>query len=106
MTAYSTEPDGMLRYQTFINGRWCDAAGGRLFDSFDPSTGRVWARLPRCDGSDVALATQAAHHAAFHGPWSGMRATERGRWLRRLGTRWRPTWNAWPRSNAATTASA
>ena len=27
MTAHSTEPDGTLRYQTYINGRWCDAAG-------------------------------------------------------------------------------
>ena len=85
MSAHCTEADGTLRYQTFINGHWCDAAGGRLFDSVDPSSGRVWARIPRCDGTDVARATQAAHHAAFEGPWSRMRPTERGRWLRRLG---------------------
>jgi acyl-CoA reductase-like NAD-dependent aldehyde dehydrogenase len=85
MSAHSTEPDGTLRYRTFINGSWSDAASGRHFDSFDPSSSRVWARIPRCDASDVALATQAAQNAAFHGPWSTMRPTERGRWLRRMG---------------------
>lgn len=85
MSAHCTDADGTLRYRTFIDGQWCNAANSRYFDSFDPSSGRIWARIPRCDGVDVARATQAAHHAAFEGPWATMRPSERGRWLRRMG---------------------
>jgi aldehyde dehydrogenase (NAD+) len=76
---------GIVRHQTWIDGRWCAAASGRYLDSWDPSTGTVWARIPQCDASDVARATQAAHRAAFEGPWSTLRPTQRGAWLRKLG---------------------
>ena len=33
----------------------------------------------------MARATQAAHKAAFEGPWSTLRPTQRGIWLRKLG---------------------
>ena len=85
MNSHRIDAGGVARYRTFINGDWCDAASGAHFDSFDPSTAKVWARIPRCDGSDVARATHAAREAAFNGPWSTMRPTERGRWLRRMG---------------------
>ena len=77
--------DGIAHHLTWIDGLWCGAASGRLLDSWDPSTGAVWARVPRCDGADVARATRAAHRAAFEGPWSVLRPTERGAWLRKLG---------------------
>ena len=76
---------GIVRHQTWIDGRWCAAASGRYLDSWDPSTGTVWARIPQCDAGDVARATQAAHRAAFEGPWSTLRSTQRGAWLRKLG---------------------
>ena len=78
-------PDGTPRYRAYIDGQWCTPAAGRSFDSFNPATGRVWAQVARCDATDVARATDAARRAAFEGPWSTMRATERGRCLRRLG---------------------
>ncbi|MES2977347.1 MAG: aldehyde dehydrogenase [Pseudomonadota bacterium] len=77
--------DGLSVYRAYINGQWVDAADGAHLETQDPSSGKVWARIPRCGAADVARATDAAQHAAFHGPWSRMRPTERGHWLRRLG---------------------
>lgn len=84
LAEHVVQRDGLQHYRCYIDGAWCDAAAGRTLETQDPSTGRVWARIPRCDATDVARAAQAAHHAAFEGPWSRMRATERGRWLRRI----------------------
>ncbi|MBC7608648.1 MAG: aldehyde dehydrogenase [Polaromonas sp.] len=85
MTAHQVQEAGKAVYRTFINGKWCDAASGERFESQDPSSGEVWALIPRCTAADVSLATQAAHRAATEGPWSSMQPTERGRWLRRMG---------------------
>ena len=85
MTADAKIVDGIAHHQTWIDGQWCDAVSGRYLDSWDPSAGRVWARIPQCDAQDVARATQAAHKAAFEGPWSTLRPTQRGIWLRKLG---------------------
>jgi len=85
MSTHRVDQGGVSTYRVFINGRWRDAESGNTFDSVDPSSGAAWARVPRCDGRDVAEATRAAYDAAFNGPWARMRATERGRWLRRMG---------------------
>lgn len=85
MTTHRSEAGGITTWRTFIGGRWQDAASGACFESSDPSSATVWARLPRCDARDVRQATAAAHAAAFSGPWSRMRPSERGRWLRRMG---------------------
>lgn len=50
----------------------------------DPSTGEVFARLPRGGAKEVDRAVEAAR-AAYEGPWGAMTATERGRCLTRLG---------------------
>jgi len=67
-----------------INGAWADASDGRMFDSINPATGRVWARIPEATEADVDQAVRAAEHAFRHGPWAAMTATERGHRLRRL----------------------
>jgi len=85
MTDNADRGNGLAHHQTWIDGQWCAAASGRYLDSWDPATGTVWAKIPRCDAQDVARATQAAHRAAFDGPWSTLRPTERGAWLRKLG---------------------
>ncbi len=73
--------------QMYIDGQWCNSSDGRRLDSVNPATGAVWATFPAATADDVDRAVRAAHHAMFHGPWSMLTATERGRVLRRLGER-------------------
>ncbi len=67
-----------------INGAWVDASDGRMFDSINPATGRVWARIPEATEADVDQAVRSAEQAFRHGPWAAMTATGRGHRLRRL----------------------
>ncbi len=70
------------RFQQYIDGTFED--GGASFDSVDPSSGKVWARMPRASATDVDRAVRAAHRA-FHAPeWAGLTATQRGKLLARL----------------------
>ncbi len=75
----------MKTYQFYANGVWHDPAGGEWVDSYDPTTGEVWAAIPRCREPDVDLAVHAAQAAFVEGPWSRMRASARGRLVHRLG---------------------
>ncbi len=73
------------RYQMYIDGKWVDAQDCKSFESFNPSTGEAWATVPEASGADVDRAVMAAHRAFTAGPWAEMNATERGKWLRKLG---------------------
>ncbi len=75
----------MKTFRLFRDGVWCDPASGEWFDSIEPYTGQPWARIPRCDRTDVNAAVAAAKRAFEQGDWTQMSATSRGRWLRRLG---------------------
>lgn len=75
----------MKTYQLFIDGALADPSSGQWFDSVNPYTGEVWARIPRADASDVERAVLAAERAMREGEWSRMTATQRGHALRRLG---------------------
>ncbi|MEM7117652.1 MAG: aldehyde dehydrogenase [Chloroflexota bacterium] len=75
----------MKKYQFYANGRWYDPSSGQWFDSYNPTTGEAWAKLPRCNEMDVETAVSAAHKAFANGPWGKMNATERGRVLQRMG---------------------
>ncbi|WP_428699105.1 aldehyde dehydrogenase family protein [Stappia sp.] len=66
-----------------IDGQVTDRATKEGIDVLDPSTGRVFARLPRGTAADVDRAVAAAR-AAFEGDWGAMSALERGRILMRL----------------------
>lgn len=71
-------------YDMLIDGAWVPAADGAMFDSVNPATGAVWARVPEATAEDVDRAVRAAHRAFTEGPWSKMTPTERGKCLRRL----------------------
>lgn len=75
----------MHKYQLYIDGQWCDPAGGEWFDSVNPYSGEVWAQIPKGNKEDVDRAVQAAHRAMYEGEWSRITATKRGHVLRRLG---------------------
>ena len=63
----------------FIDGKWCQSASGKSFETVDPSTNEVICRVAEGDAADVELAVAAARRAFDSGPWSRMSASERGR---------------------------
>jgi aldehyde dehydrogenase (NAD+) len=74
--------------QTFLNtvgGRPVTSASGRVFESFDPYTGKPWATIPRCNAEDVDAAVTCARTAFYSPAWRGLTATARGALLTRLG---------------------
>lgn len=76
---------GITDFLCYIDGEWLPAQSGETFESFDPFTAKVWARMPKCDARDVDRAVEAARRAFDHGEWSRLNATQRGHLLRRLG---------------------
>ncbi|WP_317057414.1 aldehyde dehydrogenase [Roseovarius rhodophyticola] len=72
-------------YSMLIGGAWAQASDGGTFETFNPATGAVWARVPEATAEDVDRAVQVAHAACYDGPWASMTATQRGACLRKLG---------------------
>ena len=72
-------------FQYFAGGEWHDPRSGEWLDSDNPARGEPWARIPRCNAEDVDVAVRAAHRCFAEGPWPRMRASARGRLLRRIG---------------------
>jgi len=67
-----------------IDGRWVAASSGKTFDSIDPATGEVLARVAEGDKADIDAAVKAARRAFESGPWAKMSASERGRIIWRI----------------------
>jgi aldehyde dehydrogenase (NAD+) len=68
----------------FIGGEWVAPAGNGSFDSIDPSTEEVWARLPEGGEADIDAAVGAAREAG-RGPWrTSITASQRGGLLLKL----------------------
>ncbi|MCI2397925.1 aldehyde dehydrogenase [Aliiroseovarius subalbicans] len=72
----------MKSFQQYIGGDFED--GETQFDSLDPATGAVWARMPEASVSDVNRAVDSAEQAFLGSEWAGMTATARGKLLMRL----------------------
>jgi phenylacetaldehyde dehydrogenase len=68
-----------------IGGKWVNAASGKTFPVYDPSTGNVLAQVAEADSADVDMAVKAARKAFDEGPWPRMSPSERGRLLWKLG---------------------
>ncbi len=71
----------LIRTQSYVNGKWVDAARGETFAVTDPATGDVIAQVTDMDRADVRAAIDAAHEA-----WPAYRdltAKERSTLLRR-----------------------
>lgn len=71
-------------YRMLIGGEWINARSGKVFESINPYTGRVWATSAEAGEEDVDMAVRAARQAFEDGPWSKMTGTERARLMRRL----------------------
>jgi 4-(gamma-glutamylamino)butanal dehydrogenase len=68
----------------FIDGSFRPAISGRTFDSVNPATGAVLAKVAACDGADVDFAVQKARDAFEDGRWSRLHPRDRKGVLIRL----------------------
>ena len=78
------KPSKIKEQLLFIDGKWCQSASGKSFETVDPSTNQVICRVAEGDAADVELAVAAARRAFDSGPWSRMSASERGRLIYKL----------------------
>src|SRR5216110_363916 len=67
-----------------INGNWVESVSGKIFPTYDPSTGEVLAQVAEGDRADIDLAVRAARKAFDHGAWRRLTASERGRLIWKL----------------------
>ena len=68
----------------FIDNKWVDPVDGGEFETFDPATGEVIAKVAAAGPADVDRAVKAARRALDTGPWSKMDAADRGNLLFKL----------------------
>src|SRR5580700_9320542 len=73
-----------LRTQAFIDGRYCDAASGATFDSINPATGKLLARVASGDAEDIDRAVKAARTAFGKGAWAQFHPAKRKKILLRF----------------------
>jgi aldehyde dehydrogenase (NAD+) len=66
-----------------IDGRWVPAASGKTFESRNPATGEVLAKVAEGDSEDIDRAVAAARKA-FTGEWSKWKPAERQMLLLKL----------------------
>ncbi|MDA1237722.1 MAG: aldehyde dehydrogenase [Proteobacteria bacterium] len=74
----------MKTYNHYINGAWIEPASGKYFDTENPYTGEVWAKIARGTSEDADKAVKAAKAAFESSDWADMRPTQRGKLLVRL----------------------
>ncbi|MDH1263047.1 betaine-aldehyde dehydrogenase [Pseudomonas sp. GD03944] len=67
--------------QLYIGGRYVSASSGETFDSINPATGEVLAKVQRASQADVELAVASA--AKGQKVWAAMTAMQRSRILRK-----------------------
>jgi aldehyde dehydrogenase (NAD+) len=67
-----------------INNQWVDPVEGKTFDTLNPATGEVVAKVSAGTAKDIDKAVKAARKALESGPWAKMDAAERGRLLFKL----------------------
>jgi aldehyde dehydrogenase (NAD+) len=85
-TAAATRPSvrpQVRQTKMLIDGKWVDAASGKTFDTLNPATGDVIAKVAEGDKADVDKAVKAARRA-FEKTWKRTNARERGRLLYKL----------------------
>ena len=69
----------------FIGGRWVESASGRTFDTIDPATGEVLAKVAEAGPEDVDRAVAAARKSFDSGVWRSLPPAERAKVLWKAG---------------------
>ena len=72
----------------FIDNKWMDPVDGGEFETYNPATGEVIAKVAAAGAADVDKAVKAARRALETAPWSTMDAADRGRLLFKLADQW------------------
>ncbi len=73
-----------FRTQAFIDGRYLDAASGATFDTINPATGKLLARVAAGDQEDVNRAVSSARAAFRKGAWANFAPAKRKKILLRF----------------------
>jgi acyl-CoA reductase-like NAD-dependent aldehyde dehydrogenase len=73
-----------FRTQAFIDGRYVDAASGATFDSINPATGKLLARVAAGDEEDINRAVAAARTAFRKRSWADFAPAKRKKLLLRF----------------------
>ena len=73
----------MKQYKHYIGGAWTDPESDEWFDTENPYTGEVWAKIARGNAADMDRAVAAAKQA-FEGGWGTSLPSHRGKLLCRL----------------------
>ena len=76
------DDSSLLKFDAYINGKWCAAADGRRFDVLNPATGEVLASLPDMGVEETREAIDAAN--AAWPEWRARTAKDRAGILRKL----------------------
>ncbi len=70
--------------QCFIGGKWQPAKSGKTFDTINPATEEVIAKVAEGGKEDIDSAVKAARQALDKGPWGKMDARDRGKLIHRF----------------------
>lgn len=73
----------LKKFHNLINGDQTPASTGDMLDNMDPSTGEVWAKVPRSTIEDVETVVASAR-IAFPS-WAALSSIERAQYMRRIG---------------------
>ena len=84
MSVMAPPPVRLPDRRLLIGGEWVDAISGATRATENPATGEEITRFACAGAADAARAVSAARTAFDAGPWSTMRAADRGRVLARL----------------------
>src|SRR5881628_2820814 len=77
-------PVKIRQTKMLIDGKWVDAASGKTFETVNPATGQVLARVAEGDKEDIDRAVKAARRTFDDGRWARMNPAERQRLLLRI----------------------
>jgi len=72
----------MREYRLFIDGAFVEAGSKQTFDSINPFSGEIVAKVARAGAADAQRAVLAARNAFDNGPWRRMPRTERSALLK------------------------
>ena len=70
--------------QCFIGGKWQPAKSGKTFDTINPATEEVIAKVAEGGKEDIDAAVKAARQALDKGPWGKLDARDRGKLINRF----------------------
>src|SRR6266566_5655959 len=69
----------------FIGGRWVEAASGKTFETLNPATGEVLAKVAEGGAEDIDRAVAAARASFDRGTWRDLPPAERAKVLWQVG---------------------